>query len=211
MRHWPFYLASFVLAGLAFADMRFGFMGISPNLRVVLILVAFLAFLLPHLDGSLGSINVFKATFKNGEGGIEIRRQVAQAEKAADKAVKALAKEFRLNPNVQQPTAKANSMGQPWQEWKEMARVSDLILNRLAERLGENPDVVGDLPLITAINLAEHQGKLTKGQASALRVFCDARHTLMETCFRMKADTPASVTDRAWRLAVAGEQLLPFI
>lgn len=211
MRHWPFNLSAAVFLGLALADIKFGFLGVHPSTRVAMLIIALAVFLLPHLDGSLGSINVFRFSFKGGEGGLEIRRQVSQATHAADKAVEALAKEYPLNLEALKPTAQAQPSRQPWQEWREMARVSNMMVQRLAERLGEEPGMLEDLPLIDAVALAARYGKITKPQASALKDFCDARHALIETCFHLKADTPVSVTERAWRLAAAGNQLLAFL
>lgn len=206
MRLWPFHLAAGILLGMFLADAAFGFLGISPQARLALLGMAVMVFLFPHLDAVMGGIQVLKASFKQGAGwGIEIRRKVAQADLAAEKAVKVLAKEFPLNLDGPRPIAKDRGSREPW---REMIRVSDLLVRKLAERMGEDPDLLGEIPLPTTITLAAERGTISRRQATALNGFYEARQTLIEICFTMKGETPVTVNERALQLMAAGEQIV---
>jgi hypothetical protein len=81
------------------------------------------------------------------------------------------------------------------------------MVRRLAERAAEDPDLFAEIPLPSAIWLAETKGKITKRQAKALNGFYEARQTLIEICLQLRGDTPMSIHAKALRLSCAGEQL----
>lgn len=205
MIRWPFLVAAAGLSTLVLLDLMFGFLGVSPNVRLVLLFASVVVLVLPYLDGVLGRISVFKWSFKASEGGtIEIRRKVEQANRSSNQALAAVAKEFPMPVGTQPQVGTGSPTGEPW---RDMIRVSDLMVRRLAERAGEDPDLYAELPLSSVITLAEAKGKITKGQAIALNGFYEARQTLIEICLQLRGDTPVSVRENALRLAYAGEQL----
>ena len=73
--------------------------------------------------------------------------------------------------------------------------------------MGEDPNLLEEGSLPAAIALASQRGLISKRQATALNGFHEARQTLIELCLLMKANTPISVNEKAWRLMLAGEQL----
>ena len=204
MNRWPFYLVATILFCLFLTSSIWGVFAESNSARLSFLFVGMIVFLIPHIDGVMGSIEVFKATFKKGEGGIEIRRKVAQADHAAERTLTVLAKAFPVDTSRSQPTIVDRPTGEPW---REMIRVSDLLVRKLADRMGEDPDLLSDLPLPTAIALAARRGILSRRQADALNAFYETRQILIELCLRLRGDTPVSVTEKAWRLKTAGEQI----
>jgi hypothetical protein len=205
MRRWPFHLASGTLMGIFLLDLKFAFLGVTPNVRLAFPVVSVAVLLVAYFDGVLGNISHFKGTFNPSEGGtIEIRRKVEQAERSSEKALAAVTKEFSMPLGTYPTVGTGSPTGEPW---KDMLRVSDLMVRRLAERAGEDPDLLAEIPLPSAIKLAETKGQITKRQAKALNGFYEARQTLIEICLQLRGDTPMSIHAKALRLSSAGEQL----
>ncbi len=205
MKRWPFQLAAAVLWATFAFDLKFAFLGVTPNIRLAILPASVIVLLLPYLDGVMGGISIFKWSF-NPEGGssFEIKRKVEQANQASDKALAAVAKEFPMPTNTPSLVGSSPPAGEPW---RDMIRVSDLMVRRLAERSGEDPDLLAEIPLPSAITMAEAKGRITKRQAKALNGFYEARQTLIEICLQLRGDTPMSIHATALRLSSVGEQL----
>ncbi|MBI3132445.1 MAG: hypothetical protein HYZ13_14105 [Acidobacteria bacterium] len=90
-------------------------------------------------------------------------------------------------------------------------RVSELLSQRMAEKLNEDPSLLAEIPFPSAVRLAASKGLLTNRQEQALIDFNDTRQTLIELCWRLKGDTPISVIEKVWSLVAAGEQVAKII
>jgi len=206
MNRWPFHLAAGGLLGLFLLDLKFTFLGVSPYARLTFPILSVVVLLWPYLDGVMGSISRLRWSFSAKDGtSFEIWRMVKQANQSSDKALNAMAKEFPVTQGTQPTTGIGSPASEPW---RDMIRVSDLMVRRLAERSGEDPNLLAEIPLPSAIRLAESKGKITNRQAEALNGFNNARQTLIEICLQLGGDTPLSVQDKARRLSCAGEQLV---
>jgi len=154
----------------------------------------------------MGRISKLKWTFKPSEGGsLEIERKVAHAEQAAENAEAAVVNAFPSMPAPLQPSGVIKASGEPW---RELRRISEQIVRRLAERIGEDPELLVELPLSTSIDIAHSKGGINSKQADALKSFFEVRQTLAEICLRLREATPISIQAKAQRLVVVGDSLV---